>query len=95
MGINKFTIRKATIDDCDIILHLIALLAEYEKEPEAAIATKEDLLQYGFTDNPLFYCILAETEGNVVGFALYFLIKHFPTYSIFHCNKRIGKYIGR
>lgn len=73
METKNFTVRKATIDDCDIILHLIALLAEYEKEPESAIATKEDLLKYGFTDNPLFYCILAEIEGNVIGFALYFL----------------------
>jgi len=68
----NFTLRSATVDDCDIILHLIALLAEYEKEPESAIATKEDLLQYGFSENPLFYCILAEVQGNVVGFALYF-----------------------
>lgn len=72
METNNFTLRKATINDCDIILHLIALLAEYEKEPESAIATKEDLLQYGFSENPLFYCILAEVQGNVVGFALYF-----------------------
>jgi len=70
---SDFTLRKAKPEDVDTILHLIALLAEYEKEPEAAMATREDILNYGFTDNPLFYCILAEVEGKVVGFALYFL----------------------
>lgn len=69
----SFTLRKATVNDTDTILHLIALLAEYEKEPESAIATKEDIIRYGFSENPLFYCILAEKEHDIVGFALYFL----------------------
>ncbi len=72
MTTDNFTVRKATIADCDIILHFIALLAKYEKEPDSAIATKEDLIRYGFSDNPLFYCLLAEVQGAVVGFALYF-----------------------
>ena len=69
----SFTLRKATANDADTILHLISLLAEYEKEPESAIAKKEDILRYGFGENPLFYCILAEKDNDVIGFALYFL----------------------
>lgn len=68
-----FTLRKAQKEDVETILHFVFLLAEYEKEPESAIATKEDIIKYGFGDNPLFYCILAEIEDKVVGLALYFL----------------------
>jgi GNAT superfamily N-acetyltransferase len=65
-------IRKAQAEDVGIILKLIRGLAEYEREPQAAVATEEDLLRDGFAADPKFYCVIAEREGIAVGFALYF-----------------------
>ncbi|HET8647495.1 MAG TPA: GNAT family N-acetyltransferase, partial [Vicinamibacteria bacterium] len=47
-------------------------LAEYEKEPQAAVATEADLRRDGFGPRPLFRVVMAEWEGEVAGFAFYF-----------------------
>ena len=58
---------------------LIRELAHYEREPNAAIATEQDLLRDGFdTSTPLFQCLIAEWEGEPAGFAFFF-----TTYSTF------------
>lgn len=65
-------LRDATRDDVPAILALIRDLAEYEKEPQAAVATAEDLLRDGFAERPLFHVVLAEWAGETAGFAFYF-----------------------
>jgi GNAT superfamily N-acetyltransferase len=65
-------LRDATRADVPAILQLIRDLAEYEKEPQSAVATEADLLRDGFGERPLFQVVLAEWEGAVVGFAFYF-----------------------
>jgi len=65
-------IRDAVAADVPEILSLIRELAIYEKEPEAAIATEADLLRDGFGPEPYFRCLMAEWDGQVAGFALYF-----------------------
>ena len=65
-------LRDAVPSDVPEILALIRDLAIYEKEPDAAIATEADLLRDGFGPAPYFRCIMAEIDGNVAGFALYF-----------------------
>ena len=47
----SLTIRPAARADVGLILQLIRELAEYEREPDSAIATEEDLLRDGF-DTP-------------------------------------------
>lgn len=64
-------LRAATRDDIDTILGLIRDLAVYEREPDAVIATAEDLVRDGFGERPAFHVVLAEEEGTTVGFALY------------------------
>src|SRR3954464_2672940 len=68
------SIRPATANDIPLILELIRELAEYEREPQAAIATSEDLLRDGFTPNasPKFRVVIAEWDGKSAGFALFF-----------------------
>jgi GNAT superfamily N-acetyltransferase len=66
------TIRPATPADVGQILRLIRALAAYEREPDAVRATEEDLLRHGFGENPYFQCLMAEHDGQPVGFALYF-----------------------
>jgi GNAT superfamily N-acetyltransferase len=65
-------LRDAVPADVPEILALIRDLAIYEKEPDAAIATEADLLRDGFGQEPYFRCIMAEMDGHIAGFALYF-----------------------
>lgn len=65
-------LRDATRGDAGAIVRLIRALAEYEKEPQAAVATEGDILRDGFGERPLFRVVMAEWEGEVVGFAFYF-----------------------
>ncbi len=65
-------LRPATPSDVALILRLIRALAEYEREPESALATEADLLRDGFTEPRRFHCLIAEWDGVGVGFALYF-----------------------
>ena len=66
------TLRPATPDDISQILAFIRELAEYEKEPQAAVATHEDILRDGWGATPRFRCIMAEWDDQPAGFALYF-----------------------
>lgn len=65
-------IRKATNQDVSDILELIQHLADFENEPNAVEVTKEELLQDGFGENPLYKVFIAEVDGAVVGMALYY-----------------------
>ena len=66
------TIRPATAEDVPQILTFIRALAEYEREPEAVVATEADLLRDGFGPNPFYWCLIAEQDGEPAGFALCF-----------------------
>ena len=65
-------LRPARPDDVPLILAFIRELAAYEREPDAVIATEEDLLRDGFGERPRFHVVLAEWEGAPAGFAFYF-----------------------
>jgi diamine N-acetyltransferase len=67
------TLRPAVPADAQLILRYIRDLAEYEHEPEAAVATEGDLLRYAFSEHPLVKVTLAEWDGQPAGFALWFL----------------------
>jgi GNAT superfamily N-acetyltransferase len=66
------TIRKGTKEDMQAVLDLIIELAVFEKEPDAVVVTKEDLIRDGFSVNPLFHTFVAENNGEIVGVALYY-----------------------
>jgi GNAT superfamily N-acetyltransferase len=66
-------IRKATLDDIPLILEFIRELAEYERAPEEAVATPEDLRRDGFSGEPRFHVEIADWHGEPAGFALWFL----------------------
>lgn len=65
-------IRAAAPDDVTLILQFIRELADYEKAPQEAVATPEDVLSDGFSVHPKFRCIIAEWDGQPAGFALFF-----------------------
>jgi GNAT superfamily N-acetyltransferase len=65
-------IRKAQKTDMPQVLELIQELAVFEKEPNAVEISVEDLINDGFSNNPLFYCFVAEENNNILGIALYY-----------------------
>jgi len=71
----KIEVRQArpTLDDTRTIHRFVCELAAYEREPDAVEATPESLLAQMKNASPPFECLLAESEGEPVGFALFFL----------------------
>ena len=65
-------IRAATVDDAAVIGELIRALAEYERLSDAAVFTDEQLGAALFGERRYAEVLLAEHEGEVAGFALFF-----------------------
>jgi GNAT superfamily N-acetyltransferase len=65
-------LRPATSSDTTIVLELIRELAIYEKLLDHCVATPEALAHHLFGEHPRAEVVLAEWEGSVVGFALFF-----------------------
>jgi GNAT superfamily N-acetyltransferase len=70
------TLRFAVPDDAPVLHDLITALAEYEREPDVVANTPDVLRTQLAQARPPFECLLAEEDGDVRGFALFF-----PTYS--------------
>ncbi len=69
-------IRTACAADVPVVLMLIHELAAYEREPDAVEATEELLHDALFGQSAVASCHVAEQDGEVVGFALWY-----PTFS--------------
>jgi GNAT superfamily N-acetyltransferase len=67
-----FQIRPATAADVPIILSLIRELAEYEREPQAVVATEAGLREVLFGPKPSAEVLLAMENAEPVGFAVFF-----------------------
>jgi len=65
-------VRPAVRADATIILDLIRELARFERAEESVHATVADLERDGWGDTPRFEALIAEIDGDPVGFALYF-----------------------
>jgi len=67
------SIRAAERSDCSRLLKLVYELAVYEKAPEQVTVTLEHFEESGFGPNPVWWAFVAEADGIVVGFALYYI----------------------
>ncbi len=65
-------IRFAVEADCERLLELIHELALYEKAPQEVTVTLEEFVAAGFGDNPVWKAFVAETNCQILGFALYY-----------------------
>ncbi|MCW2622725.1 MAG: Acetyltransferase family protein [Frankiales bacterium] len=65
------TVRPARPDDVPVLLELVRALAAYEQEPDAVVATEADLHRALFEQGTASAHV-AEHDGAVVGFALWF-----------------------
>ena len=66
-------IRKATKEDCPRILELVKELAVYEKAPKEVTVTLEHFEQSGFGYKPVWWAFVAEVDGSIEGFALFYI----------------------
>ena len=66
-------IRPAEASDIPAIHRLIGDLAEYERAPHEVKATEQDLCDALLAEQPALFAHVAEEDGQIVGYALWFL----------------------
>jgi ribosomal protein S18 acetylase RimI-like enzyme len=69
---STISIRAATEADVPLILRFIRALAEYEREPDAVVATHDDLQRWLFGEKPAAEVVFAQVDDREAGFALFF-----------------------
>lgn len=67
------TVRAAEKADCEAMLELVRELAVYERAPDEVTVSMEHFIESGFGDKPVWWAYVAEAEGKVIGFALYYV----------------------
>lgn len=70
---NGVAIRQAAPGDVPAILKLIRELADYERALSEVAATEEGMREALFAGRPAVFAHVADADGEVVGFALWFL----------------------
>ena len=70
MNINIRTARK---EDCVRLLELIRELAVYERAPDEVTVTIQEFEDAGFGSNPVWRAFVAESDGIIYGFGLYYI----------------------
>jgi GNAT superfamily N-acetyltransferase len=73
MNSNDIKIRRAVKEDCSAMLDLIRELALYERAPDEVTVSMEHFIKSGFGDNPVWWAFVAESDGKVIAFALYYI----------------------
>jgi GNAT superfamily N-acetyltransferase len=69
----NIVIRKAEKKDCARIMELIHELAVFEKAPQEVTVTLTHFEESGFGSNPVWWAFVAEVDGKVQAFALYYI----------------------
>jgi GNAT superfamily N-acetyltransferase len=99
---NELTIRKAEKSDAPLILSFIKEIANYEKLSHEVTATEKDIQENLFGDTKYAEVLIAESENEPVGYALFFY--NFSTFTgrpgiyledLFIRPKYRGKGIGK
>ncbi len=81
---SDISIRPAAEADAELIFSLIVELAEYERAPEQVVGTPELLRESLFGQRPAAEAVIAERDGEAVGFALFH-----STFSTWECRAGI------
>jgi GNAT superfamily N-acetyltransferase len=69
----SISIRRAVKEDCPRLMELVYELAVYEKAPEEVTVTLEHFENSGFGPQPVWWAFVAEVDGKVEGFAMYYI----------------------
>jgi GNAT superfamily N-acetyltransferase len=65
-------IRPAAVSDVPLLLRFSREFAEFERHPGAVVIGEETLIRDGFGAQPKFRSLIAEWDGEAVGYALFF-----------------------
>jgi len=68
----EISLRTARKEDCGRLMELIHELAVYEKAPEEVTVTLEEFVDAGFGITPVWKAFIAECDGQIAGFALFY-----------------------
>lgn len=68
----NIVIRKAVQEDCARMMELVHELAVYEKAPEQVTVDFDHFVESGFGSAPVWHALVAEVNGHVEGFALWY-----------------------
>lgn len=66
-------LRVAEKEDCLRLLELVNELALYERAPDEVTVTLREFEDAGFGKKPVWKAFVAEVDGLIVGFALYYI----------------------
>lgn len=69
----NIVIRLALSEDCPRLLELIHELAVYERSPDEVTVTLKEFEDAGFGPKPVWRAFVAEVDGIVQGFGLYYI----------------------
>lgn len=69
----EIKIRRAEKKDCPRLLELVQELATYERAPDEVTVTLEHFAESGFGESPVWWAFVAEADGIIAGFALYYV----------------------
>jgi hypothetical protein len=65
-------IRAALVSDVPLLLRFFRELAEYGRQPNEVVVKEETLIKDGFGPQPKFRGLIAEWEGQAIGYAFFF-----------------------
>ena len=65
-------IRTAGVNDVPLLLRFSRELADYERQRDAVVIKEETLIKDGFGSQPKFRSLIAEWDGQAIGYALFF-----------------------
>jgi GNAT superfamily N-acetyltransferase len=71
-NVPMLSIRPATVKDAALLSAMIREFAEFEHLEHEVSATEEGLLRDGFGPQPKFRSVIAEWDGEPVGYAIFF-----------------------
>ena len=66
-------LRIAKKEDCPRLMELVNELALFERAPQEVTVTLDEFEDAGFGQNPVWKAFVAEIDGVIVGFALYYI----------------------
>jgi len=66
-------LRIAKKEDCPRLMELVNELALFEKAPEQVTVSMEEFEDAGFGKNPVWKAFVAEDDGIIIGFSLYYV----------------------
>lgn len=73
MSNNQIQLRIAKREDCPRLMELVNELALFERAPDEVSVSLEEFEAAGFGANPVWKAYVAEWEGFIVGFAIYYV----------------------